>query len=268
MSRKLSNNILEVMNRKVRPATLDQLKKRGLKRVSLLDLSDLNVMIKEAVVNTLGEMGIALRPRELKIQSDRVREEFYNITRQRDDLQELVESLKSEVSELKKNRGRLVARVESDKTRLEKEEKRTITVESMPLSAERIEAVKQGISERLADLFAESGMGVGLRERTVALTLELIGEERQKAYDEAVISQSDRVTQLKRRINKLVSKLDETEAILAAVESGQDIDLGVASIYKSVQGLKGGANFFEEKQEALKKIFDLNVELKKLMGDT
>ncbi len=268
MSKKLSNNILQAMNKKVRPATLDQLKKRGLKRVSLLDLSDLNVMIKEAVVNTLGEMGIALRPRELKTQSDRVREEFFNITSQRDDLQELVERLKSEVSELKKNRGRLAARVETDRTRLQKEEKRQITVESMPLSAERIEAVKLSISKRLAELFTESGMGVGLRERAVALTLELIGEERQKAYDEAVVSQSERVTQLKRRVNKLVSKLDETEAILAAVEAGEDIDLGVASIYKSVQGLKGGVNFYDEKQDALKKIFDLNVELKKLMEDT
>jgi len=225
-------------------------------------------MIKEAVVSTLGEMGIALRPRELKTQSDRVREEFFNITRQRDDLQELVERLKGEVTELKKNRGRLVERVKTDKTRLEKEEKRKITVESMPLSAERIEAVKESIAERLAELFAESGMGVGLRERAVSVTLELIGEERQKAYDEALVAQADRVTQLKRRISKLVSKLDETEAILASVEAGEDIDLGVASIYKSVQGLKKGVNFFDEKQEALKQIFDLNVELKKLMGDT
>ena len=107
-----------------------------------------------------------------------------------------------------------------------------------------------------------------MTDQTVAAALELIEAERQKAFEEAKADQDSRIRHLKRRISKLVAKLDETEQMLARIELAGPMDDGIASIYDTVQGLKDGVNYYEEKKEALKKIFNLNLELKKLISDS
>ena len=46
----------------------------------------------------------------------------------------------------------------------------------------------------------------------------------------------------------------------------KDIDVGVASIYRTVQGLGSGDDQFEAKREMLKNIFDANVALRAEMA--
>ncbi len=99
-------------------------------------------------------------------------------------------------------------------------------------------------------------------------TLSLIEKERKLAFSEAKARHDESILQLKRRINKLMSKLDETEHVLAGIEAEGVPEEGIPSIYKSVQGLKTGASFQDEKKVALSKMFELNLELKKLIDDT
>jgi hypothetical protein len=267
MSRKLSNNILHIMNKKVRPRTLRELRKRGMKKVSVLDLSDLNAMIQEAVSRTLGDLGVSLPQRELKIQSDRVREEFFKLTRERDSLKEMNLRLKEQLDELGKNREILSQRVIVDQTRLEKAETREFKEETVPLPPERIENIKEALEELLTDIFKDSGVAPELVTKAAVATVGLIEEERRRAVAEARAAHEENVTQLKRRISKLVAKLDETENMLSSMEIGEVDEDGIPSIFKSVQGLKKETDFFEEKKVALEKIFNLNLELKKLIEE-
>jgi diguanylate cyclase (GGDEF)-like protein len=71
------------------------------------------------------------------------------------------------------------------------------------------------------------------------------------------------VDMLERRIAKLTAALGTTEAELQRVLARGTIDAGVASIYRSVQGLSSDAAQAELKKELMKKLFEANVELRK-----
>lgn len=71
----------------------------------------------------------------------------------------------------------------------------------------------------------------------------------------------DTIDRLERRIAKLVRSLEETEAALQRVASMKNIDLGIASLYRVVQGLDSGDQRAEEKRSMMRRIFEANVVL-------
>ena len=68
------------------------------------------------------------------------------------------------------------------------------------------------------------------------------------------------IDQLERRIAKLVRSLSETEAVLQRVAAMKNIDLGIASLYRVVQGLSEDPNL-NEKRDMMRRIFEANVVL-------
>jgi hypothetical protein len=68
---------------------------------------------------------------------------------------------------------------------------------------------------------------------------------------------------LERRVSKLTNSLGMTEAELQRVLRSKNLDSGVSSIYKSVQGLSGDEVQGELKKAMMEKIFEANVELRK-----
>lgn len=71
-----------------------------------------------------------------------------------------------------------------------------------------------------------------------------------------------KIDQLERRIAKLTHILGITEDELRRVAAMKGIDLGIASIYSTVQGLNADAEQYERKREMMKTIFEANFELK------
>ena len=71
---------------------------------------------------------------------------------------------------------------------------------------------------------------------------------------------------LERRIVKLTLQLEQTEADLKRIAAMKNIDLGLASIYRSVQGLSLEDEARAMKKSLLKKIFQANMELKTAMA--
>ncbi|MDZ4775038.1 MAG: GGDEF domain-containing protein [Planctomycetota bacterium] len=70
------------------------------------------------------------------------------------------------------------------------------------------------------------------------------------------------IDQLERRIAKLTHVLGITEDELRRVATMKGIDLGLASIYSTVQGLATDTSLYEQKREMMKTIFEANFELK------
>jgi diguanylate cyclase (GGDEF)-like protein len=68
---------------------------------------------------------------------------------------------------------------------------------------------------------------------------------------------------LQRRIEKLSGLLGATEDELKRVAALKGIDIGLASIYKTVQGLAADANQYQRKRDMMKTIFEANFALKK-----
>jgi len=78
-----------------------------------------------------------------------------------------------------------------------------------------------------------------------------------------------RIELLERRIAKLTHVLGVTEDELQRIASMKGIDLGIASIYRSVQGLAADASQRERKLEMMREIFKANLDLrnKKTSGE-
>jgi diguanylate cyclase (GGDEF)-like protein len=73
----------------------------------------------------------------------------------------------------------------------------------------------------------------------------------------------ERIDVLERRIAKLVHVLGVTEEELQRVAALKGIDLGIASIYRTVQGIAQDATFREQKLRMMRNIFEANLDLKR-----
>ena len=91
----------------------------------------------------------------------------------------------------------------------------------------------------------------------------LMASARAEAMDHAGHLHQSQVDVLERRIGKLREVLDQTEANLRKVAAAKEIDPGIASIYRSVQGLADEEQGFERKKEMLTILFEANVNLRK-----
>lgn len=93
------------------------------------------------------------------------------------------------------------------------------------------------------------------------LTQEVRGLRESSTIAQLVESQR-KIDMLERRVRKLTESLGLTEQELKRIAGMKNIDLGVASIYRSVQGLSADDDNAEQKKEMLKNIFEANVALR------
>jgi hypothetical protein len=88
--------------------------------------------------------------------------------------------------------------------------------------------------------------------------------------DELLLAQQrehkQEVENLERRISKLTAMLEKTEGDLRLMASVKAGDEGVASIYKTVQGLSEEETALELKKDLMQKIFEANMELKQAIA--
>ena len=71
---------------------------------------------------------------------------------------------------------------------------------------------------------------------------------------------------LERRVAKLVDHLETTEERLAVVARMKAVDPGIASVYRSVQGLDRSDPAFGLKAALMQSVFEANLELRRKMG--
>ncbi len=136
--------------------------------------------------------------------------------------------------------------------------------ETSPLSP----AVSPPVSkeERLRALLAEEGFaGIdiqGLDLDSIVAAILGLREAEAPGSGEDLAAARERIDLLERRLAKLTHLLGVTEEELQRVAAMKGIDLGIASIYRSVQGLSEEAANREKKIEMMKEIFKANLELK------
>jgi GGDEF domain-containing protein len=102
-----------------------------------------------------------------------------------------------------------------------------------------------------------------VEKEVIALAVAELYEGRQKAIEAQMAEHARLVDQLERRIAKLTSLLGVTEEELQRVLSMKTIDEGVASIYRTVQGLGSDAAQAEQKKAMMAVIFNENLAFQK-----
>ncbi len=255
---------------------LRALERRGFRSVQVLDMATIERIVAEAVEHALAARDRTLAPEDRAALEADAKQEFLKllaehkkVVKEKSDLERTREELERQVDALREEllRQREALRTERD---------RKLSRETFSLSAEGFADLEQKMrkifagfmnEERrlsLAEIGPRALKGLSELERELALMLErLLAEEREKLLARERRAQDEKVGLLERRIEKLNKALEETEQALRQVIAAKSIDPGIASIYKTVQGLALDALYFERKKELLKEVFLENLALQK-----
>ena len=131
-------------------------------------------------------------------------------------------------------------------------------IEDLPRAhvGNQIRSLFGALPERTEELLA-------LENEVVALTEAAVRNAHDRAVAEHVEEHGRQVDVLERRVGKLKDLLDATEAELHRIAELKGVDSGIASIYRSVQGISEEDRDFERKKEVLTILFEANVELRR-----
>ena len=124
----------------------------------------------------------------------------------------------------------------------------------------------RALADEITRLFAECNGPEDferIRERITLLSLDSVQGEREQAIEAQMADYKAQAEKFQRRIGKLTNSLELTEEELRRVAAAKHIDLGVQSIYRTVQGLGGDEENLEVKKELMSSIFQANLELQK-----
>ncbi len=119
---------------------------------------------------------------------------------------------------------------------------------------------KDGNLERAASKLAEEILARAMREAQEAEALEpSLSDDREQDYQREIDN-------LQRRVAKLTNSLGITEGEIARLQNAGDVEAGVASLYRNVQGLNSADVRAELKQDLMSAIFEANLDMKRKSG--
>jgi diguanylate cyclase (GGDEF)-like protein len=120
------------------------------------------------------------------------------------------------------------------------------------------------LGEALRDVFREHGHGVETLELENAIVRTAEGalhRARADGVPGATGGHGSQIETLERRVAKLRDLLDQSETALGDLAATKGVEAGIASIYRTVQGLQPDEK--GQKKEMLSLIFEANLELQK-----
>jgi len=176
--------------------------------------------------------------------------------------------------ELERSRNKLLADRDRARQELDELRQRSEMLSSLREDEERaLESQAPGI-RAAGERELEAGMGELLRlfqegeidaaefqRRVVALSSKVVQHEWQSAIDERSGDYEEELSRMRRRINKLNVSLKDSEHALSELARLKEVDGGLASIYRTVQGLGESEENREAKRAMLVEIFQANMEL-------
>ena len=236
---------------------VDSLKKQGVEQVSVLGMDRIVGLVEEAVHRSLKSRLVGL---EREAVADATKAEFLRLLRSNQELQRE----KSEVERLKER-----AEEEVDQLRRLIAQEKQVLDERLRQGQFAVQARNAiddaAIAERVREALAASGGAAdsAVEERVLALVMDSVGRERAVAEEAKSALRDREVENLQRRIEKLTQSLSSTEHRLRQVAAMKNIDDGISSIYREVQGLDDSSQDSGKKKELMSAIFAANMRLQK-----
>ncbi len=257
-------DVRKMMRETSRQTSIDDLVRRGVRQVKVINAGKIDAMITEAVERAIGTAQVAALDAERgKIELE-ARQEFQAL------LQEHQEVVRSK-EDLQRQKADLAAQLGQIEQRLSDERKRVVDGETFTLSDEGYETLDFNIRLLFSELVRdarEDGTGdeavLGRLEGGLGRILdELLGDERRRRADLERLAQSRAIEVYERRIQKLNAALSGTEQRLREVAAAKGFDPGVASVFDCVQGLNLADADYQRKKGLLRLVFEENVALRK-----
>ncbi len=236
---------------------VDALKKKGVGEVSVLGMDRICSLVEEAVHRSLKSRLVGM---EREAVADATKSEFLRLMRTN-------ETLQRERSDVQRLRERAEEEVDALRRQLANDQKALATkMEGEPASTlARHASEDAALVNRLHEALTAGGLAIdaATEEHVLAVVLESLRRERAAAELATCALRDREVENLQRRIEKLTQNLSTTEHRLRHVAALKNIDDGISSIYREVQGLDEKTADVGKRKELMSAIFSANMRLQK-----
>lgn len=256
----LRDSLKEAVRQMAFRTSVDHLKKKGVQQVSVLGIDRIIALIEEAVHRSLKSRLVGV---ERDAVADATKAEFLRLLRSKEDL----ERQKSEAERLREQAEEEVDLLRRDIEQQRQALKLRLEANSLELRT-RYAGEDAVIAAKVADVLgglARSGDvdAATAQDRVMELVMDVVAGERRKAEVAQKALQDREIETLQRRIGKLNDTLTQTEHRLKQVAAMKNLDDGISSIYREVQGLSGDAADAGKKKELMAEIFKANLMLQR-----
>lgn len=231
------------------PTTPHELESRGVRRVRTISMEQVSAMIEKAVNRTIMERTLSGDSGELGILVDHAQVGLLGLLK---GVQEVEESrgaisqsrsdLMAELAEMRRQRGEPTAPFTPDS------------------NDPTLQKMRAAIKEAFAQLGPKTPAMAAAEHALEERALILLEEARRRATAAQIRERDDQIERLERRLMKLVESLEVTEETLKRVTAMKNIDLGIASLFRVVQGMSADEPNRELKRQMMETIFKANVE--------
>lgn len=251
--REPSSALSEALRELGRTATPRELEQRGVRRLRSVSTADIARMVEQAVNRTLLERTVGVDAAEMERM-------FAGAQRS---LLGLVRSAK----EIERSRGVLDAQRTELATELDVLAGERTRVDERRRDADEVEAWKDAARLR-STLRAALARSLGpaarpeVEDALVDAVLAHLRDRSSVARARDARERDEHVERLERRVRKLLRSLEETEAVLRKVAAAKDLEVGIESLYRVVQGLAPQDADGALKRQMMDLIFAANVELR------
>lgn len=234
--------------------TPEELKAKGVKKLRTYRLSEISFLIEKALNRTLVERTLgSIQPEEMADLANAAESEFRT----------QVESLE----ELRESRGKLREQRDSMQVELARLRDRVAQREarSKELDSDDLRHMLLEMRGALRPLLDTARAPDWLVKDVLSDLMQLVKKQRDEALGDERDDLKREISQLERRVTKLVASLEETERVLARVAATKDLETGIASIYRTVQGLSSGEENLDQKRRMMAAVFAANLELQRAL---
>ncbi len=247
----IRKSLADAVRKLATKTSVEQLRKQGVKEVSVIGLDRIVQFVEEAVHRSLRNR-LLLGEREAV--ADATREEFMKLLRSNEELKargdraaEEAESLRLELQRSRQELELRLARNDADE--------RAGWEAQDALIRDLVRTVMTA-SQR------ERESPQDMERRVLELVMNLVGDERRTTAEAKAAARDNEVELLRRRINKLSQSLEVAEDRIGKLSTLKDVDDGIASVYRDVQGLEPESGN-DRKKELMAGIFAANLKLQK-----
>ena len=241
--------------------TPEELRRRGVRKVFSIGKSDVAKLIEIAVNRTILARTIGgLSDEDKQLVMDVAGEVFSGDVRTMSDLASSCATIQRERAQLEGELSQLKRHLDPD------QQGRPTGFEELDRERQQIAALREQITEQLAPSFEGQEGGEALLEQTVERMMSVVTVEYDAGIQRERFAMTSRVDTLERRISKLMRTLDDTEEVLGRVAQMKDLETGIESVYRKVQGLSPDEADRDLKLDLMKTIFQANLELRGSMA--
>jgi hypothetical protein len=240
--------------------SLDSLKKKGVQQVSVLGIDRIIALIEAAVYRSLKSRLVGV---EREAVADATKAEFLRLLRSNEDLQRQ----KSEVEQQRERAEDEVDQLRRELAQQNQELQLKLEQDALDL-ATRYQGENAAIARKVAEVLQTLALSGGAKlsdveSRVMELVMNVVSGERQEAESARRALRDREVDNLQRRIKKLSDTLVGTEQRLQQVAAMKQVDAGISSVYRDVQGVAVGDGQAEKKKDLMSEIFKANLKLQK-----